>query len=70
MKFWILLLFLTFGLNSYAQQVEHEGVKYEVKGKTIYQDGKDVTATLSAEKLQEIKSIADQKAKAEKETSS
>lgn len=57
MKLWLLLLFLGLGLCGYAQEVEYEGVKYEVKEKAIFQDGKDVTSTLSAEKQQEIMAI-------------
>ena len=50
MKLWILLLFIGMSFFVNAQEVEHEGVKYEIKGQSIFQDGKDVTSTLSVEK--------------------
>ncbi len=54
MKLWIILLFLGLSFVAKAQQVEHEGVKYDVKGKAIFKDGEDVTASLSVEKQNEI----------------
>lgn len=58
MKFWIvLLLFIGTGFYMNAQEVEHEGVKYEIKGKSIFQDGKDVTSTLSIEKKKDLFTI-------------
>ncbi len=57
MKFWIIVLFLTVGFFGKAQEVEHKGVKYEVKGDVILKDGKDVTSTLSKEHQIEIKTI-------------
>lgn len=57
MKLWIIILFLGIGLVGGAQEVEHNGIKYEVKGDAIFKDGKDVTSTLSLEKQQEIKTI-------------
>lgn len=57
MKLWIILLFLGLSFVAKAQQVEHEGVKYDVKGKAIFKDGKDVTSSLSVEKQNEIFAI-------------
>ena len=38
-----------------AQKVEYDGKKYNVKGENIILNGKDVTATLSTEQLNNIK---------------
>lgn len=57
MKLWIIILFLGIGLVASAQEVDYNGIKYEVKGDAIFKDGKDVTSTLSLEKQKEIKTI-------------
>ncbi len=67
MKFWILLLFMGMSFFVNAQEIEHEGVKYEIKGKSIFQDGKDVTATLSVERKEQLMAIHEKSKAALKE---
>ncbi|SDB64205.1 hypothetical protein SAMN03097699_2930 [Flavobacteriaceae bacterium MAR_2010_188] len=68
---FVFLLLVCFNLT--AQQVEHNGTTYYVKGKVILQDGKDVTKNLDADLQKTIldkhednmalKKISDQKDK-------
>lgn len=66
MKIWIVVLFLGMGLFAQAQEVEHEGLKYEVKGDLIFKDGKDVTHTLSLETKNQIKTTLRNRLNSEK----
>lgn len=66
MKIWIVVLFLGLGLLTQAQEVEHEGLKYDVKGDLIFKDGKDVTQTLSLETKNRIITALDDRLKSEK----
>lgn len=49
MKFLIFTIIFTLCLTANAQDVNHNGITYKIKGKTIIQDGADVTTTLSTE---------------------
>lgn len=74
MKFLVVLvLFLGMNLSAQAQEVNYNGITYKLKGKTISQNGADVTASLSVneqigirEALRQQKAIDDQQQKAEK----
>lgn len=50
MKNWIVILFLSLGIAVNAQHVIHEGTAYEVKGKSIFSNGADITHTLHKDK--------------------
>lgn len=51
MKNWIFILFLSLGFAVNAQRhVIHEGKAYEVKRKSIFSDGADITHTLHKDK--------------------
>ena len=81
MKFWVLLLFATFGMTLSAQDVLVNGVNYEVKNKKILKEGVDVTSTLSEaqkstifsafnnkmDKIKELEKVEKNLKKAEKE---
>ncbi|MFC0603198.1 hypothetical protein [Winogradskyella pulchriflava] len=54
MKYYIILLFLSLSLSSFAQKVEKDGKTYEVKKEKIFVDGKEVTETLNNEEKQAI----------------
>ncbi|WP_296384540.1 hypothetical protein [Winogradskyella sp.] len=54
MKYYIILLFLTVSLTSFAQKVEKDGKTYEVKKEKVFLDGKDVTETLNLEEKDAI----------------
>ena len=60
------LFFIVVGYLANAQVIEHEGVSYEIKGKSIFKDGKDVTQTLSAEKQKAIMGNFEKSQKASK----
>ena len=49
MRLLAVLLFLGFAISLQAQEVNFNGATYKIKGKTILQEGADVTTTLSAE---------------------
>ena len=66
MKFWIVLLFVSFTAVTQAQQVINNGTTYEVVGKSIMKDGVDITQTLSAAEQKEIKDVLNAKLKADK----
>lgn len=59
MKFWMIVLVVTFGYFANAQKVELKGENYEVKGKTFLKNGEDVTNTLTLEKKNEIKAAVE-----------
>lgn len=54
MKNWIFIFFLSLGFALNAQHVIHEGTAYEVKGKSIFSNGADVTNTLHTDKKNTI----------------
>tara|TARA_R110000868_G_scaffold141147_8_gene357344 strand:+ start:128 stop:598 length:471 start_codon:yes stop_codon:yes gene_type:complete len=54
MKFWIILLFATFGFTLNAQDILVNGVNYEVKNKKILKEGIDVTSSLSEDEKSAI----------------
>ena len=54
MKLWIVLVFIGISLFANAQEVEHEGVKYEIKGSSIIKDGKDEELEEVLEPLSEL----------------
>lgn len=54
MKTWIIIFFLSFGYMVHAQHIVSEGVAYEVKGKSIFKGGIDITHTLDKEKKDNI----------------
>ena len=67
------VLFLGFAISAQAQEVSYNGVTYKIKGKTILQDGANVTATLSAEEqagvweaLSKQKALDEEREQAEK----
>ncbi|MBJ7880050.1 hypothetical protein [Gelidibacter salicanalis] len=61
MKIWILVLFLSLGTFVNAQEVISNGKAYEVKGKAVFKDGIDITATLApAEKDAIFKTLRNQ----------
>jgi len=69
----VIVLFLGITLSAQAQEVDFNGTTYKVKGKTILQDGVDVTGTLSVneqigirEALRNQKALDEQQQKAEK----
>lgn len=66
MKFWIVLLLMSFTAVTQAQQVINNGNTYEVVGKTILKDGADITETLSAAEQKEIRDVLKDKLKADK----
>lgn len=43
----LIILFLGFSISVQSQEVSFNGTNYKIKGKTIFQDGADVTSTLS-----------------------
>lgn len=49
MKYYIILLLLSFSLTSFPQNVEKDGKTYEIKNEKIFLNGEDVTETLSIE---------------------
>lgn len=49
MKFLTVIFLFALCLNMHAQDVNHNGITYKIKGKTIIQDGVDVTTTFSTE---------------------
>lgn len=57
MKFWMLLLCLTFGYFASAQEVSVNGVNYFVKGEKILKDGIDVSASLTLEEKENITAV-------------
>ncbi len=57
MKYWMLLLFLTFGYFMNAQDVLVDGVNYVVKGEKILRDGIDVSDSLTPEQKQNITTV-------------
>lgn len=57
MKFWMLLLCLTFGCIVNAQEVLIDGVSYMVKGEKILKDGVDVSTSLTLEEKQNITTV-------------
>jgi len=70
----VLLLFLGMTLSSQAQEVDFNGTTYMVKGKTILQNGADVTTSLSAaeqtgimDALNQQKALEAEQKKAEKQ---
>ncbi|MDO7170945.1 hypothetical protein [Mariniflexile sp. AS56] len=69
----VLVLFLGFVISTQAQEVSFKGVAYKIKGKTILQDGADVTSTLSVEEqsgvweaMNKQKALDDEREEAEK----
>ena len=46
MRIWIIILFLGLGITASAQQVIHEGKVHDIKGKSIFHNGVDVTSSL------------------------
>lgn len=74
MKFLsVIVLFFGITLSAQAQEVNYNGITYKIKGKTISQNGTDVTATLSVndqigirEALRQQKALDEEQQKAEK----
>ncbi|TDU43181.1 hypothetical protein BXY82_0588 [Gelidibacter sediminis] len=65
MKNWIIVLFLCLGTLVSAQEVISNGKVYEVKGKSIFKDGIDITASLeSSEKDAIFKTLKNQQKEA------
>ncbi|MCL6293830.1 hypothetical protein [Jejuia spongiicola] len=54
MKFWIVILFLSFSFIINAQEVNFNGNTYTVKGESILNDGADVTNTLTKKEQEQI----------------
>lgn len=54
MRIWMIIFFLGLGLSVNAQEVISNGQVYEVKGKAIFQDGADITATLLTDERDQI----------------
>lgn len=50
MKYIVLFFIFIFGLSINAQDIERDGILYQVKNERIFLDGKDVTDTLKLEK--------------------
>jgi hypothetical protein len=46
MRIWIFIFFMSLGIIANAQHVVSEGVAYEVKGKSIFKEGIDITHSL------------------------
>ncbi|MFB9055452.1 hypothetical protein ACFFU9_01740 [Mariniflexile ostreae] len=63
MKHWIIILVFGFCVHVSAQDINHNGTMYTVKGKTILKEGKDVTETLALEEQQSIKAALAEKKK-------
>lgn len=66
MKNWILIFFLSLGFALNAQHVIHEGTAYEVKGKSIFSNGVDVTQTLHSDKKNTIFKLHKNKVRGDK----
>lgn len=74
MKFLVVIVFfLGMTLSAQAQEVEYNGGTFKINGKTISQNGTDVTSTLSVndqigirEALRQQKALDEQQEKAEK----
>ena len=54
MRIWIIILFLCLGATVNAQEVIKEGKVYEVKGKTVFQDGVDITSSLLSDEKNDL----------------
>lgn len=54
MKIWMIVFFLGLGITVHAQEVIKDGKVYEVKGKAIFHEGEDVTASLLSEEKADI----------------
>lgn len=71
MRIWMILLFIGLGITVNAQTVTKDGKAYEVKGKSIFHEGVDVTADLLSDEKSYIfkthKDFVKAEKKAEKE---
>lgn len=54
MRIWILIFFVSLGFTVNAQHVIHEGKAYEVKGKSIFSNGNEVTHDLDQDQKDHI----------------
>lgn len=54
MRIWMIIFFLGLGLSLNAQHVINNGKVYQVKGKSIFHEGNDVTSTLNKENKDNI----------------
>ena len=61
MRFFIIVLFLGFGFIVNAQDINYNGVDYEIKKDRIFKDSIDVTDTLPVEEKVNIKVALDEK---------
>lgn len=66
MRIWILIFFLSLGITTHAQHVISDGVAYEVKGKSIFKEGIDITQTLDKSKKDAIFKTHKNKVRADK----
>lgn len=66
MKNWIVIFFLSLGFAVNAQHVIHEGTAYEVKGKSIFSNGTDVTHDLDQDEKNHILKAHKSQVKADK----
>lgn len=67
MKNIIAILCLLFSVLTFGLEVISNGTTYKVKGKAIFQDGVDITSTLTVEQENEIRTILDEQVRVEKE---
>lgn len=67
MKNIIAILCLLFSVLTFGLEVISNGTTYKVKGKAIFQDGVDITSTLTVEQENEIRASLDEQVRVEKE---
>ncbi|MBO3099076.1 hypothetical protein [Gelidibacter pelagius] len=66
MKNWMFIFFMSLGIMANAQHVISEGVAYEVKGKSVFKEGIDITHTLDKSKKDQIIKTHKNKLRADK----
>ncbi|MGJ8746109.1 hypothetical protein [Polaribacter sp.] len=54
MKYFIIVLFFSISVSSFAQKIKKGGVIYEVKKEKIFLNGENITKTLSFDEMQAI----------------